>query len=113
MDDLERLLVEKLGLENTLLDFQKVTGYEINKFIELIEYGVIEINTKAKKHNFKCGRCNTEYFVKLELEKILGIAGNVNPLEPYKYNHFYCVKCAQLIRFNQKILGIEAKLNEK
>lgn len=108
IDPIERLMIEKLGLENKLLDFKKITGYDLDYFIHKIQYGELEINKKTNKDTFKCN-CGIEYLIKVEDEKFdFNIEYNqYNPRKPTDYNSFNCIKCMHRIIIVKKIKGIE------
>lgn len=105
VDPFERLMLEKLGLENKLLDFKKITGYDLDYFIHKIMYGELEINKRTEKSNFKC-HCGMEYLIKVEDEKF-DFNIKYDPRKPTDYNSFHCIKCMRRIIIVKKIKGIE------
>lgn len=110
-DPLKRkLMIEelnKISSENQVKEFEKLTGYDLDEFMFLLDYKKIIIEEINRVDQFTC-RCGTTY--KIYAKDIeMRIYNDHDPLNQHKriISNFYCVKCSQLSAIYGKVKKIE------
>lgn len=100
----------KESSEDQAKEFEKLTGYDLDEFMFLLEYKKIIIQEINREDNFIC-RCGATYKIySKDIE--MRIYNDHDPLNQHKriISNFYCVKCCHLSAIYGEIKKIEINL---
>jgi transcription elongation factor Elf1 len=97
------------GLKRDVLEFEKVTGYSISKFLLFLTTDEIRIDDSKSNMTFVCPQCNTKH--KLFIEKKEVIPSKVDSskvsYEKSMYTNINCLLCGLTVSIPGNLKKVE------